>query len=177
MVASQGNSNLFLYLHLNISSLRSLSSSLRSLGLIILFFIDTQVAAAIEAIRGWRLPDYFPLYLSGGGFSPWSLTFQKYLDRVVWFLSRRSEKEFCGYTVFVFNSQQRYKTSPHHYYVPWGKCTLGIRRASNYIVCPRQGIPLFFYSYRLPHLVSQYSYLIRLVTCFCGCFRFYAYCL
>ena len=29
------------------------------------FFIDTQVTSAIEAIRGWRLSDHFPLYLRG----------------------------------------------------------------------------------------------------------------
>ena len=27
--------------------------------------IDTQVTSAIEAIRIWWLPDYFPLYLMG----------------------------------------------------------------------------------------------------------------
>ena len=81
-----------------------------------------------------------------------------------WFLSRGLEKE-CGYTVLVSNSQRRYlyKPSPHHYYVPWAKCTLGIERSSSCIVCPR-GIPLFFYSYKTPNLVLLYSYLIRLVT-------------
>ena len=29
------------------------------------FFIDTQVTSTFEAIRGRRLPDYFPLYLGG----------------------------------------------------------------------------------------------------------------
>ena len=29
------------------------------------FFRDTQVTSAIEVIRGWRLSDYFQLYLKG----------------------------------------------------------------------------------------------------------------
>ena len=79
--------------------------------------------------------------------------------------TRHAGHSFYAYTVLVSNSQRRcrYRPSPYHKYVPWGKCTLGIRRSSSCTVLSR-GIPLFFYNYKTPHLDPHYFNLIRLVT-------------
>ena len=67
----------------------------------------------------------FHFIVSGG--RPWSLLFQTYFDNAAWFLSCRLEKKkICVY--FVSNSLQKFLCIffLHHYYVPQGKCTLGI---------------------------------------------------
>ena len=79
-----------------------------------------------------------------------------------------------NYTTGTSERRYLYRTSPHHYYVPWGKCTLSIRRSLSCTVHPR-GIPVYFYCYNTQQLVPHYFYLIRLVTSCYGYLKYYAY--
>ena len=83
---NQDNLNLPLCLHLNTSSLRSLSRSLRSLKLIIQIF---------SSMNKLYLPeDCLTIFYFILGVSPWSLRPPKHLDRAAWFLSCGLDKEY-----------------------------------------------------------------------------------
>ena len=76
-------------LSLNICSQRVLSSCMGSLKLIILIFSSIN---RLHLLKLYAVEDvYIPLIW---GFRPWSLRFQKYFDRPVWFLSRELGEEF-----------------------------------------------------------------------------------
>ena len=128
MAANQDNLNLFLCLHLNTSSLHSLSSSLQSLKLIIIF---SSIHKLHQLLKIFTIDDCLTIFHFIWGVSPDPKVPK--IVRVVWFLCHELKL-----TVFVFSSQWRYlyKPSPHHY-IPWGKCRLSIRCSSSSIICPR----------------------------------------
>ena len=88
---SQDYLNLLLCLHLNTGSLRSLSSSLQSLKLIILIF--SSIHKLHQQLKLFAVEDCLTIFYLIWGVSSWSFGFQEYSDRAVWFLNRGLEKE------------------------------------------------------------------------------------
>ena len=175
MALNQDNLNLPLCLPIKHKVLRSLSSSLRSLKLIILIFSSMHklhLLLKLFAVEDCLTIFHFYFF----GVSPW---FQKYLDGAVWFLSDGLEKRMSVVieTLFPIPSGD-INMNPLLIIIifHWGNARL-VYDVLRVALSAQEAFFLYFYSYRTPHLVPYYSYLIFLVTSYCGCLRYYAYCL